>query len=297
LQTIFLLANGMDIDLARTFLEVVASRSFVAAADRLNLTQTAVSARIRVLEEQLDRRLFVRNRAGARLTPAGQRFVQHATALVQLWERARQQVALPSGRSDLVSLGCEFSLWNPLLTDLLSWMRRTFPEIAVRAEVDAPARLLERVQAAALDLAIVYNPPSRADLVNELIAQEKLVLVTTSPDGRAHPGDYVLVDWGPVFRASHDAAFPHLGNPAVTISLGHAARSYLLDVGGAAYLRSGALADPLTAGALRKVAGAPEFSHSMYAVYSARSATEALDHVRAGLKDCVARQSAQAPAS
>ncbi|MEF9605994.1 LysR family transcriptional regulator, partial [Paracoccus sp. PXZ] len=63
----------MDINQARTFLEVVHSGSFVAAADRLNVTQTAVSARIRTLEESLGRRLFIRNKAGARLTPAGER--------------------------------------------------------------------------------------------------------------------------------------------------------------------------------------------------------------------------------
>lgn len=59
----------MDISIARTFLEVVKTGSFVNAAANLNISQTAVSARIRVLEEQLDRPMFVRNKAGARLTP------------------------------------------------------------------------------------------------------------------------------------------------------------------------------------------------------------------------------------
>src|SRR5262249_12626507 len=59
----------MDISVARTFLEVVKTGSFVNAAASLNLTQTAVSARIRVLEEQLQRPVFIRNKAGARLTP------------------------------------------------------------------------------------------------------------------------------------------------------------------------------------------------------------------------------------
>lgn len=50
----------MDISVARTFLEVVKTGSFVGAAANLNLTQTAVSARIRVLEDQLDRPVFIR---------------------------------------------------------------------------------------------------------------------------------------------------------------------------------------------------------------------------------------------
>ena len=83
----------MDINVARTFLEVVKTGSFVNAAANLNLTQTAVSARIRVLEEQLDRKVFVRNKAGARLTSAGEQFFRFATSLVQIWDRARRSVA------------------------------------------------------------------------------------------------------------------------------------------------------------------------------------------------------------
>lgn len=79
----------MDINQARTFLEVASSGSFIMAAERMHVTQTAVSARIRTLEQQLGRQLFVRNKAGARLTPAGERFMRHAATMVQVWERAR----------------------------------------------------------------------------------------------------------------------------------------------------------------------------------------------------------------
>ena len=61
----------MDVELARTFLAIVGTRSFVRAADQLNVSQTTVSARIRTLEDELGRQLFVRNRNGAHLTPAG----------------------------------------------------------------------------------------------------------------------------------------------------------------------------------------------------------------------------------
>ena len=64
----------MDIDRARTFLEIIHTGSFLGAADRLHVTQTTVSARIRTLEDDLGRRLFVRNRTGAQLTPAGREF-------------------------------------------------------------------------------------------------------------------------------------------------------------------------------------------------------------------------------
>ena len=65
----------MDIELARTFLAIVETGSFARAADRLNVTQTAVSARIKSLEEQLGRPLFIRNKAGRHWRLLGSNFV------------------------------------------------------------------------------------------------------------------------------------------------------------------------------------------------------------------------------
>lgn len=276
----------MDIGLARTFLEVVASGSFVTAAERLHLTQTAVSARIRTLEDQLGRRLFVRNKAGARLTPAGQQFVRYATGLIQMWERARQQVALPPGRADVMSIGAELSLWSPLLSDWLIWMHRESPEIALRAEVDTPRRLLDRVQDGSLDLALLYSPEQRPELVIELLIDEKLVMVTTSTDGQLNPDNYVYVDWGPTFGANHQVAFPELVSPAVFVTLGPLALAYLLAVGGTGYFRMSAVQEHLRTGRLHKVAQAPEFSHSVYIVYSTRGENQLVDRMRNGLKAC-----------
>ena len=277
----------MDINLAKTFLEVVARGNFVTAAERLHLTQTAVSARIRVLEEQLGRRLFVRNKAGARLTPAGAQFVRYATGLVQMWERARQQVALPVGRADVMSVGAEMSLWNPLLADWLIWMHNECPEIALRATVDMPGRLLDQVQDGSLDLALLYGPEQRAEIVVELLSEEKLVMVMTTKDGAVTPDDYVYVDWGPAFAANHQVAFPELGSPAISMTLGPLALSYILSVGGAGYFRMSAVRDHIAAGRLYRVPQMPEFSHSVYFVYSTRADEELINRARAGLKAIV----------
>lgn len=274
----------MDIDLAKTFLAVAESGSFVSAAERLQITQTAVSARVRTLEDQLGRRLFVRNKAGARVTAAGQRFARHASTLVQVWERACQQVALPPGREDGVTIGAELSLWHPLLADWMVWMHRHCPQVALRAEVDNPGRLLQGVQDGSLDLAVLYSPPERSGLVAELLAEEKLILVTSAPDGALLPEQYVHVDWGPAFAASHQAAFPELSSPPVSISLGPLALGYLLSAGGSGYFRVGAARPFLESGRLYRVAGAPEFSYSAYALYATQQRSEVMEQVRSGLR-------------
>lgn len=276
----------LDIDLARTFLAVIATGSFQGAADRLNVTQTAVSARIRTLEDELGRRLFVRNKAGARLTAPGEHFMRHANALVQVWEGARRQIALPAGRNHLISVGGELSLWNPLFADWLVWMHRSRPQVALHAEVDMPGRLVERVQNGSLDAAVLYSPQRRPNLIVELLAEEKLVMVTTAPDGHYDPESYIHIDWGPEFAANQQSAFPELANPAISVSLGPLALSYLLTVGGSGYFRLGTVQANLGRGELHRVPDAPEFSHSIYLVHAEQDIPD-LSTVREGFRACL----------
>src|SRR3546814_6160834 len=95
----------MDTELARTFLTIVAAGSFVGAAERLYVTQSTVSARIHALEEHLGCTLFVRNKGGTTLTPAGRQFEKHAFTLVRTVERARHDVGVPRGFRDSLTVG------------------------------------------------------------------------------------------------------------------------------------------------------------------------------------------------
>lgn len=261
--------NAMDIDRARTFLEIVHCGSFLRAAERLNVTQTTVSARIRTLEEELGRQLFVRNRNGAQLTPAGREFERFAQSFVQVWERARHQLALPAGRTGAVALGGELSLWNPLLLDWLVTMRRTRPDIAITAHVGVPDQLTEQLRTGVLDIAILYAPKLLPGFRVELLQEEQLVLVRTPPaEGEAAPAlDYVHVDWGPSFAARHGGATPAFGEPGIMVGLGPLGLSYVLRAGGMGYFRKGTVAPHVEAGALELVADAPEFTYPAYAVY------------------------------
>jgi DNA-binding transcriptional LysR family regulator len=259
----------MDINLARTFLEIVTTGNFQRAAERLHVTQTAVSARVRTLEELLGRRLFVRNKAGALLTSAGEQFLRYAQTLVQVWERARHQVAVPPGRRAVVTVGGELSLWDPLLLDWLLWMRHTAPQLAVRAEVGLPESLIDQVTEGILDIAVVYAPHQRPGLKIELLIEEKLVLVTTSRRGQAQrTADYVFVDWGPEFAARHNQSFPEFSNAGTFVGLGPLGLQYILEAGGSGYFRMNVVRRHLKSGRLRLVPGATEFSYPAYAVYS-----------------------------
>lgn len=275
----------MDIVVARTFLEIVKTGSFVRAAENLNITQTAVSARVRVLEEQLDRQLFIRNKAGAKLTQAGDQFLRYATSLVQLWERARHDVAMPVGRENVVTVGGEHSLWNPLLRDWLVWMKSECSDVAIRAQIDVPERLIDQVQEGIVDLAVVYAPPPRTGVVAELLLEEALVAVSTDAAGKEDCWeDYVFVDWGSEFRGNHHNAFPHAPSPALSVNHGPLALDYILAVGGSGYFRMAAARPHLESGHLHLIADKPRFSYSIYALYSPKADERLMERVRNGLR-------------
>jgi DNA-binding transcriptional LysR family regulator len=276
----------MDIELTRTFLEIVSTRSFIRAAEHLNVSQTTVSARVRSLEERLGRALFVRNKAGASLTPAGEQFLRFAPTLLQLWERARHQLAIPSGRNAILAIGGELSLWHPLMLDWLLWMREHATDIALRVQVGLPEDLTTQVAEGVLDLAVTYAPRNRPGLKIEQLLAETLVLVTTDPDASPRsPTDYVYVDWGPNFAFHHGLSLPNVTNPGLFVGLGPLALSYIVQAGGSGYFRTRAVQPYLASGKLHLVTAAPSFSYPAYAIFSADAdegpIKQALDGLRA----------------
>lgn len=279
----------MDIELARTFLEIVSTRSFIRAAERLNISQTTVSARIRTLEERLGRPLFVRNKAGATLTPAGEQFLRYAPTFVQLWERARHQVAVPPGRNAVLAIGGELSLWHPLMLDWLLWMRRNAGDIALRVQVGLPEGLTTQVAEGVLDLAVMYAPQNRPGLKVEQLLEETLVLVTTDPEAQTLSSpDYVYVDWGSNFAIHHGLSFPDVINPGLFVGLGPLALSYIVEAGGSGYFRMRAVKPFLESGKLHLVASAPSFSYPIYAVRSANTDEALIRKAIDGLRNAAA---------
>jgi LysR family transcriptional regulator, flagellar master operon regulator len=277
----------MDIELARTFLEIVSTGSFIRAAERLNVGQTTVSARIRLLEQKLGRPLFVRNKAGATLTPAGERFLRYAPTFVQLWQRARSQVALPPGHRAALTIGSEVTLSQPLLLNWVIWMQRSMRDVALRVHVDVPQDLINQVAAGLVDAALMYAPQHRPGLKIDLLTEETLVLVTTQPDVRlSNNSGYVHVDWGPEFALHHAMNFSE-ETPALLIDLGPLALSYVLSVGGSGYFRLSAVQPHIRSGQLHFVPQAQQFSYPIYVVYAGDVDDAVLGPALSGLRTTI----------
>ncbi len=283
----------MDIDLIKTFLEVSRTRHFGRAAENLYLTQSAVSARIRQLEELLGTPLFTRTRNDIRLTAAGVRFLKHAESILITWNRARQEAAL--GQADRLSLavGGSFSLWDILLQSWMHRLHKEMPALSLQAEAHGREVLVRRLLDGALDLAFMFEPPEMAELEVREVAKVRLVLVSDRPglSARQAMGEgYVMVDWGPAFAIAHARYFPDIPPPVLRMGLGRMALAFLLECGGAAYLAWRMVAEHLDAGHLYLVEDAPQIDRKVYAVSVAGSdRREWLDRVLALLNETARR--------
>ncbi|MGN5476452.1 LysR family transcriptional regulator [Cupriavidus basilensis] len=277
----------MDIELARTFLQVVRTGSLLSAADKLHVTQTAVTARIKSLEAQLNCRLFDRNKAGARLTADGQRFLGYASQLVQTWEAACRDLPLPAGLGSMLTFGAEISLGNPLVLLWATRLRQQMPDHAVRAEVGDGAELQRKLQSGTLDAALVYQPEYAAGVHVEQIMEEKLIQIRSTQ----RAGSYVYVDWGPEFRRQHDSALPGYARSSLYFNLGPLALQYILQYGGSGYFRTRVVQSYLDSGVLERVEDTSEFSYPVFLVHADSPGRQALDGAVRILHDIVREES------
>ena len=275
----------MDTELARTFLVVIATGSFVEAAQRLHVTQSTVSTRIQRLEETLGAELFVRNKSGTTLTQAGRQFQKHAALLTRTVEQARQEIGVISGFRATITIGGRIGLWEDLLVRWLPVFAALAPDVAVRALVGFEEQLMEARIDGRANIGVMYTPNSRPGLIVEPLFEEQLVMVSTRAAPPREPaGDYVYVDWGPEFFAQHSLAFPNFLGAALTVNIGWLGLQHLLAHGGTGYFPTRMLREHELSGRMHRVADTPEFRLPAYLCYPAKVDSEpltlALDTIR-----------------
>ncbi|WP_298818228.1 LysR family transcriptional regulator [Chloroflexus sp.] len=194
----------------QTFLAVVETGSFSAAARRLHMSQPAVSQQIRALEEQVGGvRLFRRSGQQMVLTLAGEQLLSSARELVAMAERAVQTVSALRGQiGGRVTVGCLAGGAEAFLPHLLAIAQRHYPAVVVDIDIATTERLLEGLSERRFDLVLLSDAPRRRGLELRLLGGERLALTAAA----GHP--LLQQDQVPAgILRDYPLALPRIGHP------------------------------------------------------------------------------------
>lgn len=270
----------MQINAFETFLAIEAAGSFHGAARRLNITQTAVSARIKALEEALGTPLFDRGPGGTRLSEAGRQFMPYAEQMMRTWEFVSGDLkASLAGRVPL-RLGAQLSVWDPVLVDVAVWLEAEQGTVPFTLNYDHAMNMGEAVARRLLDLAIVNELPAGSSLAVEELPPERLVLVADQPLrlGQDALPLFINLEFGSEYDAQLQEILPARSRQHIVLGNALMGLRYLRKRGGMGYFPAYMAAEALAAGALHAVEGAPEISLSCRALYLPDN--PALEHIR-----------------
>lgn len=143
----------LEIDLLRAFVAVAETGGFTEASAVLGRTQSAVSQKIRRLEELLDRRVFERTSRSVALTREGETLLAHARRILAMNDAAVRSLVAPSPGGTL-RLGVSEDFIPHQLPRLLARFGRIHPDIRLELRTGLSCALLAALDAGELDLAL-----------------------------------------------------------------------------------------------------------------------------------------------
>jgi DNA-binding transcriptional LysR family regulator len=182
----------LDVRKLRVLSEVAARGSFSAAADALTLTQSAVSQHMTALEREVGLPLIERGTRPVELTEAGYALTRHATGIFARLDGAEQELGEIAGRRHgRLRFGTFPTALATLVPPAFAAFRRDYPEVTLTVVDDHLQRLIPRLEAGELDLALIYDHEAIPDIGARDL--ERIPLWTTSskpsyPRGTASPG-------------------------------------------------------------------------------------------------------------
>ena len=262
----------MNLTALQTFLAIVETGSLVRASDRLNVTQSTVTARLKSLEDEIGQILITRQKSGAVMTAAGGRLKRYAETMMDLWRQAQQETSLPNDLSGMCNIGCHPDLWFGFGQRIFDNIHVTQPSVALSIWQGSAGELSSWLRDGLVDMTITYQPTPTGNQSVHALPLDRLILVSTEPDTPTHfnPG-YVFVESGEEFGREHAAAYADAGTARLTFGTATLGLAHILTHGGSAYLPERICQKELKDQSLFHVK-APEFSRRSFVVVNENEA-------------------------
>ncbi|MCG1010465.1 LysR family transcriptional regulator [Salinicoccus sp. ID82-1] len=210
----------------KVFVAVVEEESFTKAAQRLHMTQPAVSGYIRQLEEELDITLIERSTRGVRLNAAGDIYYHHAKEMMTLESRMQHLILdLQEETKGPVKIGASYTYGEYILPTMLAALVEKHPKIVPEVHISNSATIMNDIRSATLDIGIIEDEIQGAKVnMTRLLKDEMHVIGEAGfPDHPTHrslrEATWLIREEGSGTRSYQEQAFSHLDIQPKTITL------------------------------------------------------------------------------
>lgn len=171
----------MDLRQLRHFLALADEKRFYKAANRIGLTQSALTQSISKLESELGLRLFVRSKTGSVLTAHGHRLYAHAKVITGQFQAANIELKARAQHSGSeVRVGIVPSLGNELLIEAISIFKSTYPKCNVKIIKEWSADLVVLLAEGKIDFAFLsdhFLPDNTPEILREPLFKDRVQIV------------------------------------------------------------------------------------------------------------------------
>lgn len=168
----------MDLKLFRSFLAVADTLSFSRAAERLHVSQPALSKQIQMLEEELGASLFDRNRRSVSLTAVGKDILGDAEKLLTEIDELKYRVSILSkGNTGTLRIGFVVSATPEVIPKMTLAFRKIFPDGSLQLKNIPTVQQVDELRSGRIDLGVIRLPLHEQDIEVFTLASEPFVLV------------------------------------------------------------------------------------------------------------------------
>ena len=268
----------MDIRVFKTFIAVAEHKHFGRAAETMYITQAAVSARIKQLEEFYSTTLIIRDKNNLRLTPTGDALLAHAYLMVSQMEQSKISLSIANKQKSSFNIAATPNVWDAFFSSRIHEAIELFENLSLGTEISVREAIQRKLDDRSVDVGLLTDPIKDDDFINELIGHFDLSLVGSRPEFSADVEDYILVDWGITFQKEH--ALYHKVSPFFKTSTAMIALEVMQSKGGFSYLPSELVSELIKTQDLYLIDTPLQIKRPIYMVYRKNNNEQLLDQFK-----------------
>ncbi len=170
----------MDYDLLITFIYLAKLKNFTKTAAQLHMVQSAITSRIKHLENNIGETLFTRTNKNVELTKAGEAFLPYAKQLLSIQESAVFRLKALELFKDTLNIGAVHSIYDCHVQDMVLKYMQQNTKIAVKVIIEHSEELIQMLHEDQLDIAFTYLDIKSPKFICEPFHSDKIILVTGS---------------------------------------------------------------------------------------------------------------------